>query len=217
MPLERASRIKAFASFFKSYMSIAAIVAAAIPIPVASWKLLPVYSQQKGFLTLYSSLFCFLLLAFIFSIRHRLAPRMFSGGLAGSLIAALPLVFIVATVACILTYHAILQQSILQLRNLGLMASTNDLLSKMDSTEIPYGLELAASYLGIFLFAEAAFVLMAIREYLQDVLHLDEGELLHGVKGLQDARVAPSPSTSRRGPQKSTAARPASEIRHNDD
>jgi len=189
--LERSSRIRGFANFFKSYMSVSAVVAASIPIPVASLKLIPVYAQQRGFLTVYASLFCFLLLAFVFSIRHRLAPRMFSGGVAGSLLAALPFVFMVSTMASILAYHAVLQQSVLQLRSLGLRATTDDLLNKMDSTEIPYGLELAACYLGIFLFAEGAFVLMAIREYLQDVLHLDERELLRGVPGLLNTKSAP--------------------------
>jgi hypothetical protein len=61
------------------------------------------------------------------------------------------------------------------------MATTQELLEKMDSTEIPYGLGLAACYMGFFLFAEAAFVLMAIREYLQDLLHLDERDLVRGV------------------------------------
>lgn len=217
MSLDRTSRIKVFAMFFKSYMSVSTIVAAAIPIPVATWKLIPIYSQQKGFLTVYASLFCFLLLAFIFSIRHRLAPLMFSDGMTGSFIAALPFVFMISTLACILTYHAVLQESVQQLRSLGLMATTNDLLNKMDSTEIPYGLELAACYLGIFLFAEAAFVLMAIREYLQDVLHLDERELLHGAHGIPDTIAAPSTSFSGQHlPHTRVDARPSSGIREPD-
>ncbi len=194
MALEEKSRIKVFANFFKSYMCVSTVVAASIPIPVASLKLIPVYSQQRGFLTVYASLFCFLLLAFVFSVRHRLAPRMFSRGFLGSLIAALPLVFIIGTMACILAYHSLLLQSVTELRNLGLMATTSDLLNKMDSTEIPYGLELAACYMGIFLFAEAAFVLMAIREYLQDVLHLDECQLLLGTPNF--AVEVKTPSTA---------------------
>ena len=181
MSIERASRIRAFATFFKSYMSVSTIVAASIPIPVASLKLIPAFAQQRGFLTVYASLFCFLLLAFVFSIRHRLAPRMFSRSFSGSLLAVLPLFFIAFTMACILAYHALLQQSLMQLRSLGLRATTDDLLNRMDPAEIPNALALAACYLGIFLFAEAAFVLMAIREYLQDVMHLDEMELLRGV------------------------------------
>src|ERR1017187_6387658 len=126
MPTDRSSRIRVFANFFKSYMSVSTIVAASIPIPVATWNLIPIFSQQKGFLTVYASLFCFLLLAFVFSIRHRLTIWMFSVGLRSLLIAVLPFVFMMLTVGCILAYHATLQQSVLQLRSLGLRASTSD-------------------------------------------------------------------------------------------
>ncbi len=175
------TRLAGFANFFKGYMSVSSIVAAAIPIPVASWKLIPIYSQQRGFLTVYASLLCFLLLAFVFSIRHRLAGPMFFHGRRGGLVAALPAVFIVLTLVCIATYHALLQASIGQLRELGFgKATMKDLLDQIDATQIPYAVELAACYLGIFIFAELAFVLMAMREYLQDLLHLEEVELLRG-------------------------------------
>jgi hypothetical protein len=175
------TRLAGFANFFKGYMSVSTIVAASIPIPVASWKLIPIYSQQRGFLTVYASLFCFLLLAFVFSIRHRLAGPMFTKGPAGALIAALPFVFILLTLGCIIAYHAVLLRSIGELRDLGFSkVPMKDLLDQMDATQIPYAVELAACYLGIFIFAESAFVLMAIREYLQDLLHLDEVTLLRG-------------------------------------
>jgi hypothetical protein len=174
------TRLAVFANFFKGYMSVSTIVAASIPIPVGSLKLIPVFSQQRGFLTVYASLFCFLLLAFVFSIRHRLAGPMFRKGTAGALIAALPFVFIVLTLGSVIAYHAILRDSIEQLRQQGLTLTTDVLLEKVDATEIPYAVELAACYLGIFIFAEAAFVLMAIREYLQDLLRLDEVALLRG-------------------------------------
>ncbi|HEY1895922.1 MAG TPA: hypothetical protein VGG62_06605 [Terracidiphilus sp.] len=176
----KSTRLAGFANFFKGYMSVSTIVAAAIPIPVGSLKLIPVFSQQRGFLTVYASLFCFLLLAFVFSIRHRLAGPMFAKGPAGALIAALPFVFIVLTLGSVIAYHAVLLESIEQLRLRGLTFSTDVLLEKVDATEIPYAVELAACYLGIFIFAESAFVLMAIREYLQDLLRLDEVTLLRG-------------------------------------
>jgi len=166
-------RLVVFANFFKGYMSVATIVAASIPIPVASWKLIPIYAQQRGFLTVYASLFCFLLLAFVFSIRHRLAGLMFFRGRGSTTIAALPLLLIMLTLASTIAYHVVLQQSIAQLRELGFSrVPMKDLLDQIDATQIPYALELAACYLGIYIFAEAAFVLMAIREYLQDLLHL---------------------------------------------
>ena len=192
-------RLAVFANFFKGYMSVSTIVAACIPIPVASWKLIPTYAQQRGFLTVYASLFCFLLLAFVFSIRHRLAVPMFSKGKKGTFIAALPFVFILLTLGCIIAYHAILQQSIMELRALGLRNTTTDLLDKVDATEIPHSVMLAATYLGIFIFAESAFVLMAIREYLQDLLHLDEIALLRGTAtAIQDASESPTPVLMKR-------------------
>ena len=183
----KTTRLAVFANFFKGYMSVSTIVAASIPIPVASWKLIPTYSQQRGFLTVYASLFCFLILAFVFSIRHRLAAPMFTRGKMGAVIAALPFVFIVLTLASIVTYHALIQQSIGELRELGLRLTTSELLDKVDVTEIPHAIELAACYLGIFIFAEAAFVLMAIREYLQDLLHLDEAALLRATPNTLDS------------------------------
>lgn len=196
---KKSLRIQVFASFFKSYMSVSTIVVASIPIPVATWKLIPIYAQQRGFLTVYASLFCFLLLAFVFSIRHRLAPLIFSRGWRGSVIAALPFVFILLTLVCILAYHAVLQHSVQQIRLRGVTATTNDILNKLDLTEIPHELILAGYYLGIFVFAEAAFVLMALREYLQDVLHIDERDLLHGSSTFEvptpPASVTKAPST----------------------
>jgi hypothetical protein len=190
----KSMRIAVFANFFKGYMSASTIVAASIPIPVTNWKLIPIYAQQRGFLTVYASLFCFLLLAFVFSIRHRLAVPIFSKGKLGAFLAALPFIFILLTLACILTYHAVLQQSIADLRELGLRNTTSDLLDKVDAAEIPHALALAASYLGIFIFAESAFVLMAIREYLQDLMHLDETALLLGTPHAIAVRpTAPSP------------------------
>jgi hypothetical protein len=188
-------RIRVFAAFFKSYMSVSTIVAASIPIPVTSLKLIPIYTQQKSFLTVYASLFCFLLLAFVFSIRHRLAPAMFSRTKAGAFIAMIPLLCMVLTLTCILVYHETLQLSFDATRaHGGVNASTQDLLERTDFSEIPYALPLAACYLGIFIFAESAFVMMAIREYLQDVLHLNEIRLLHGAVGIDQTVDSPAES-----------------------
>lgn len=197
---QKPTRLAGFANFFKGYMSVATVVAAALPIPITNWKMIPIYAQQRGFLTVYASLFCFLLLAFVFSIRHRLAtPMFFKSGISGT-VAALPAVFIVLTLVCVILYHTTLQDSLGQLRQKGFTKSTTaDLLEKMDQTDIPDAVELAACYLGIFLFAELAFVLMAMREYLQDELGLDEKSLLLGkVRTVDMAEPRPdAPETSR--------------------
>lgn len=167
---------------------MATVATASIPIPVATWKLIPIYAPQRGFLAVYASLFCFLLLAFVFSIRHRLAQPMFFRGRMGGVVAALPAVFIVLTLVCIVAYHAVLNQSIAELRDLGFSkVPMKDLLEQIDATQIPLAVELSACYLGIFIFAELAFVLMAMREYLQDLLHLDEVSLLRGEARIDEA------------------------------
>lgn len=175
-----ALRLAAFTAFFKSYMNVAGVLLACVPIPVASWRLLPVFSAQRGYLTVYTSLFCFLMVAFVFSIRHSLAKQMFMDGRLVFLISALPSLFIVLTLACILAYHANLNDSLQQLRQIGAVAPTSTLLQETDYTEIPHSLALSGYYLGIFVFAECAFVLMALREYLQDCLGIDEIALLKG-------------------------------------
>ena len=198
----KSTRLAVFANFFKGYMSAATIVAAAIPIPVTTWKMIPIYADQRGFLTVYTSLFCFLLMAFVFSIRHRLANPMFFGSRMSGVLAMLPGVFITLTLLCIVTYHAQLHQSIADLDELGFSnIPVKDLLEKTDARQIPRAVELAASYLGIFIFAELAFVLMAMREYLQDALHLEEVALLRGKAHVREAADEPNEvSTSSSAP-----------------
>ena len=175
-------RLESFARFFKGYMSVSAIVAASVPIPVASLKLIPAYAQQRGFLTVYSSLLCFLLVAFVFSIRHGIGARIFFSGKLRGLIAALPALAIVCCIGCIGEYHWTLQKSLETWVARGVTATSEQILSGADLREIPYSLPLTIEYLGIFVFAEAAFVMMAMREYLQDELHLEERALMEPEK-----------------------------------
>jgi hypothetical protein len=179
------TRLAVFANFFKSYMSISTVVAASIPIPIGSWKLIPIYSHQRGYLTVYASLICFLLMAVVFSIRHRLCVVMFSKSFWSPILAAMPFLLIGLTLVCIFLYHATLLKSVQEFRQQGAMEPTNAILDSADVSEIPYALDLSVYYLGIFVCAEAAFLLTAIREYLQDALHLDEIALLHGEPGIE--------------------------------
>lgn len=171
-------RLESFARFFKGYMSVSAVVAASVPIPVASLKLIPAYAQQRGFLTVYSSLLCFLLVAFVFSIRHGIGARIFFSGRLRGLIAALPAIAIVCCIGCIGEYHWTLQKSLETWMARGVIGTSEQILSRADLREIPYSLPLTIEYLGIFVFAEAAFVMMAMREYLQEELHLEERALM---------------------------------------
>lgn len=175
----KAQRLEVFAKFFKSYLQIGGIVIACVPIPTAYLKLLPVYSQQRGYLTVYSSLFCFLVVAGVFSVRHRLARSMFKETGHWKATVA-PFGFMLLTLVCVVGYHATLQGSLQVLRDIGAQGSAADLLQNIDESQIPKSLELSIFYIGIFVFSECAFTLLALREYLQDAMGLDELALLKG-------------------------------------
>ena len=113
-------RLISFANFFKSYMSVSALITACLPIPVTALNLIPTFKDQSGLLSVYTSLFCFLLLAFIFYIRHSLAHIFFPlyfmknatpryklfVNITSKLTAwILPLLFIGLSMRCVLFYH----------------------------------------------------------------------------------------------------------------
>jgi hypothetical protein len=186
-------RVKSFARFFKNYMSISAIVAAALPIPVTSLHLIPTYSAHTSLLSVYTSLFCFLLLGFIFYSRHVLArwmfPEFFSRGdrpkLGKFVVSILPATLIAASLASLFSYHYLLGLSLRNYAHWGEFPSgtTNymeRILTQSELWEIPWGVGLLALYLGIFVFAESAFIIMAIKEYVQDLVRLSEMNLICG-------------------------------------
>lgn len=175
-------RIRNFGKFFTGYMGTASLVTAALPIPVAKLHLIPTYASQSKFLNTYASLICFLIFAFIFYIRHILARAMFHRTpqqvSARGWITVLPFLCIAASIACVIGYHIELDASLSLIAAHGVLAPTQTLLTQIDYREIPLAEPLIVLYLGMFVFAEAAFVLMAMREYLQEILGLEEQELI---------------------------------------
>ena len=176
-------RLAAFAKFFKAYMGTASVVTASLPIPVAALHLIPTYAAQEKFLSTYTSLFCFLMLAYLFYIRHWLGRLMFSTRPDGhvvlrSFLVFVPFLLILSSLGLVALYHYYLTQSLQVFTQQGVMNGTTDILKSVDYREIPYSLPLTACYLGMFLTAESAFILMALREYLQDVLKIVDASLL---------------------------------------
>src|SRR5271165_3333720 len=176
-------RFAAFAQFFKAYMGTASIVTASLPIPVAAFHLIPTYAAQEKFLSTYTSLFCFLMLGYLFYIRHALGRAMFftrpDGHVAfRTFLSFVPLLLILASLSLVALYHHYLMDSLLVFSQQGVISSTTDVLKTADYREIPDSLQLTVCYLGMFLTAEAAFILMALREYLQDVLKIQDASLI---------------------------------------
>jgi len=171
-------RIKGFATYFKEYMGISSLVTAALPIPVTAAKLIPMYSAQMRFFSVYTSLFCFLLLGFVFFVRDRLAGIFFrrrpNGSFGSRRFAIVPPVLILVCAMMIVSYHFALNVSMGRVSG---NANSSMILANTDEREIPLGLLLMLLYLGIFLSAEGAFILMATKEYLQDMLGIPDTDL----------------------------------------
>lgn len=207
-------RVREFANFFKRYMSISSVIAAALPIPVTAVGLLPTFSAQTSYLTTYASMFCFLSLGFVFYSRHQLARRMFPellprqsaegpsdigvkrtiirsvaafatrmltrfGHLLSRLfVPILPVLLIAGALYCIWAYHSYLNAAVANLRGVtdeaAAVPKTSDVLQATPFDEIPFSLPLSLYYIGIFVTAESAFIVMAIKEYLQDLLGLTD-------------------------------------------
>ncbi len=210
-------RVREFANFFKRYMSISSVVAAALPIPVTAVGLIPTFSAQTSYLSTYTPMFCFLCLGFVFYTRHQLAPRMFprflqvtfagkssssdfdrkrtalqavvesletalrtiARGLSRMFVPILPFLLIVAAFYCSLMYHETLSAAVRAIRGGGGLP-VDEILRKTSFDQIPFSTLLALYYMGIFITAESAFILMAIKEYLQDLVGLSDFMILRG-------------------------------------
>jgi hypothetical protein len=212
------NRLRGFATFFKNYMSTSALVTASLPIPVASFHLLPIYAAQSKYLATYSSLFCFLLLSYIFFIRHPLGKLMFGDAFhptrrgreddsvplskvklyedgRAKVLSAVPLILIVLALMSVLAYHYTLSRSLDRLSEVAVLEGAPildapSLLQTADLVSIPYSTALSFSFLGIFGFSEAAFIIMALREYLQDLLGYSDIVLLGAPDKNKNARPA---------------------------
>lgn len=267
---KRAVRVRAFAVFFKTYMSVSSVIVASLPIPVASLHLIKTYSAQTKMFSVYTSLFCCLILGFIFFSRHSLGRIMFAYKHAPArhlFISSLPLLLILGSFLMVFLYQNLLRKSLVvaKARELAvqqggeissaffydvdrsewgddvvtlsanflsdrdaLMASEPATLNDVavavatqhkmfqwraaagqaaqdfyshriplaayvgnlrpvttDPNEtpleaIPWSMWLTIYYIAIFAFAEAAFVLMALKEYLLDLLRLSDVFLITG-------------------------------------
>jgi len=186
-------------------MSISAIVVAALPIPVTSLGLIPTFSAQTKLLSVYTPLFCFLTLGLLFYLRHQFARIMFPGiyypgnfllnrFLRSSLTGLIPLLLIAGSVVSVFQYNDVLVLNANMIKEKRLQStvpltlpeeekdrdplSFSNILRHTEMNDIPYGSRLMILYLAIFMLAEAAFILMALKEHLQDLMKVSESDLL---------------------------------------
>ena len=181
-------------------MGVMPLVTAAVAPLLTLMKAIPVFDSQKTTLATYSGLLGFLLLAWVFYVRGRLVSAMFSRsylvatvgrppfftmtGMRRMAANIFPLLLIVGSVYCYILYSHYLDEAIEQARKFhgySDIVTRHDVLEKWGQREsISQSSTLQGYYLGIFLFAEMAFVVMALREYAYGVLRVPEVEILGG-------------------------------------
>jgi hypothetical protein len=96
----------------------------------------------------------------------------------------LPGLLIIASAVCVYLYHINLNSSIttageIWVRNTGSVYDApifdgEEVLNTTDLQDVPNAPRLMVLYLGVFVFAEASFILMAVKEYLQDLLQYSD-------------------------------------------
>jgi hypothetical protein len=176
------SHIKAFVRFFNNYLT--SLFVAAIPYPVSQWGIMPIFDDQRAVLSVATPIFCFLVLAFLFYCRDLLARPMFlayfnvririptgvSAPVRGQWVAIMQQIIIVGIplllIACCFFFSATYYDRFY----------TNHILNvQLNGMSPP---DLILDYILAFVFAEAAFVWMALKEYIQNELGIAEYELL---------------------------------------
>jgi hypothetical protein len=187
-PPPRPSRVESFVLFFRAYMNLASLMVAALPVPVTTLRLIPTYSAQTSLLATYTSLFCFLVLGFVFYGRHQLARYLFQEDFANwrdrvwwHVLAWLPLGLTAGCFLLVIFYHTTLDDSLQTLQAATpaeRVAADQGVLLLTPLRDIPQRWTLLLTYVGMFVSAEAAFVVMAMKEYLQDLLGLSDRALI---------------------------------------
>jgi len=181
------ARFQQFTSYFKKYLALGSVGCGVLPAPLSYFHVIPTFQAQFKFLTGYVTVFCFLALGFIFYSRHSIARWIFRSSKkrnwkAKALVAWLPLVLMLASLGCLSAYHLLLQisltQAITDFYSRGVNMTDQLALATTPFEDIKFALPLMISYLGVFLAAETSFAIMAIREYMQDILNLEDAEIV---------------------------------------
>jgi len=231
----RENRLKNFASFFKGYMSVMPLVTAALAPVLTLAKAIPVFESQRTSLATFSGLFGFLLVAWTFFARGIFVPAMtgfsntaerastgvraelfyvwilVSKFLLRVLITIAPLTLIVLSGFCYIYYSKRLDEVLDQIKKTyGSFDMKREFILQSWGAQgsIPNNTMLQLCYLGIFLSAELAFVLMALREYAYGTLHISEMDVLSGNVGVRSVDAPAAHEDFLRYPPAATADPP---------
>lgn len=192
------NRLRVFADAFKSYMGVMPLITAALAPLLTFLKAIPTYESQRTTLATLSGILGFLLLAWLFYVRRTIALGSLVRGFR-FLINMIPFLLIVGTVASFIGYFQILGKSTTaalkladenhwsysEREKVSEFKTGSAVLRNWEDRPIPYSAALQLLYLAIFLSAECAFVLMALREYINDTRRVSELEWMFGKQDAQ--------------------------------
>lgn len=179
---QQRTRLQVFANVFKSYMGVMPIVTAALAPLLTAMNVLPMYGPQRKALATMAGMLGFLLLAWLFYVRRTIALGSITRGYR-SIFNFLPLMLILASIGCYVAYANVLDASVNAIQHDNATLTRSVVLSTWTGEHAaPHMLELQLLYLSMFLAAEAAFVMMAMREYAIDVRGITEREWMYGAQ-----------------------------------
>ncbi len=183
MPSENESqqnRLLAFANVFKGYMGVMPIVTAALAPILTAVNVLPTYESQRKPLATMAAFLGFLLLAWLFYVRRTLALGSIKKGYR-VFFNLCPLILVMGSIVCYVSYTNTLDSSVAKAQGPAATMKRAEVLGVWSQDNpIPDSVSLQMYYLGMFLLAESAFVMMAIREYANDVRKITEYEWIFG-------------------------------------
>jgi hypothetical protein len=156
-PRSSSGGVKGFLSFLKNYVNEWVAAAAVLPTAI-TWKGMPMYTSQRPILLSLTSMFCALIMSFLFMNRDFIPRAKTRLGKLGSGIIAFGL--IVATASCAGTYLDTLNQSTRYADT-----AQDVVLRTFQLDQIHDGGRLIVLYISIMVFAECAFFFMAFREF----------------------------------------------------
>lgn len=174
------NRLLTFANVFKGYMGVMPIVTAALAPLLTAMNVIPCYESQRKPLAVIAGILGFLLPAWLFYVRRTIALGSITRGFRW-FFNVCPLILVLGSVLCYVGYAATLDQSVAQVLQANPTVTRAVALSSWSQINpVPDALSLQLLYLGMFLFAEAAFVMMALREYANDVRRISEYDWMFG-------------------------------------
>jgi hypothetical protein len=203
-PDEEYGGMRYFSGYFTKYMSSLGVIIAALPIPATGFGWIPTFYFQRQMLATSTTLLMLLCAGLVFYYRAPLARHTYRDYLirrylssaenqegdsetssstpsSGSSWANLaPVLLALVALVCIVIYWVSLQAAVRS--NWDYQQSNQEAYHEALNDADPYYVEqsewLAGSYIGIFVSAEVAFLLMALKEYQKDVLEITEDQLM---------------------------------------